>query len=300
MRGDPAISPFNLPRHGCIIGRDPIERAESAYLPGAGTLTEWLAGQTAGLQPSKMGQQQSGQGVRKGRAAASKDANKDQPIARKRRKKLQPDQKCSAEGCDEDLKLTARNDGEHPLCEKHKRAASARCKDGAVVCFCFYCNKAHGVEEFTHKTNICDRQYLRRRAAAAQKNDKAGGGGGGPASTTAAVLPGSQMQFKAAKKTAAKRSTLSTTLAAKARRDKDAEVVSTAVAGDVKRPDEGSDTGTVSEEERPESALSGATAVSDFTLPVAGFPGQVPHPHLFGAAGSHFLTALMQRIKGMV
>ena len=87
------------------------------------------------------------------------------PPRRKRRKK-HAEQKCSAVGCCEELKHTARNDGEHPLCEAHKRAPVARCTDGAEVCFCFYCNKAHGVEEFTYKTNICDRQYLRRREKA--------------------------------------------------------------------------------------------------------------------------------------
>ena len=84
------------------------------------------------------------------------------PLTRKKN----AEQKCSAVGCCEELKLTARNDGEHPLCEAHKRAPVARCTDGAEVCFCFYCNKAHGVEEFTYKTNICDRQYLRRREKA--------------------------------------------------------------------------------------------------------------------------------------
>jgi hypothetical protein len=69
----------------------------------------------------------------------------EKPAPRKRRKK-NAEQKCSAVGCREDIKLTARNDGEHPLCEMHKRAAVARCCDGAELCFCFYCNKAHGVE----------------------------------------------------------------------------------------------------------------------------------------------------------
>jgi hypothetical protein len=69
----------------------------------------------------------------------------EKPAPRKRRKK-NAEQKCSAVGCREEIKVTARNDGEHPLCEKHKRAAVARCRDGAEVCFCFYCNKAHGVE----------------------------------------------------------------------------------------------------------------------------------------------------------
>ena len=73
------------------------------------------------------------------------DASDEKPAPRKRRKK-NAEQKCSAVGCCDEIKLTARNDGEHPLCEMHKRAAVARCTDGAEVCFCFYCNKAHGVE----------------------------------------------------------------------------------------------------------------------------------------------------------
>jgi hypothetical protein len=51
------------------------------------------------------------------------------------------------------------------------------------------------VEEFTHKTNICDRQYLRRRQAAAAKtaaktaakqHNSSGGGGGDVAAAAAA------------------------------------------------------------------------------------------------------------------
>lgn len=88
----------------------------------------------------------------------------EKPVRKRRRRNAE--EKCSAEGCYAEIKLTARNDGDHPLCEKHKRAAVARCKDGVEVCFCFYCNKAHDVSEFTHKTNICDRQYFRRREKA--------------------------------------------------------------------------------------------------------------------------------------
>ena len=70
---------------------------------------------------------------------------------------------CNVNGCSEEIKPGARNDCRRPLCEYHKRAPKAQCADGTVVCFCFYCNKTHGVDKFTIKTNICDRQYLRRK-----------------------------------------------------------------------------------------------------------------------------------------
>jgi len=84
-------------------------------------------------------------------------------VAKKKKRKMSPVQTCAANECSEEIKLGARNDCQHPLCEHHKREPKAYCADGAVVCFCFYCNKTHDASEFIIKKNICDRQYLRRK-----------------------------------------------------------------------------------------------------------------------------------------
>ena len=84
-------------------------------------------------------------------------------IVAKKKRKMSPFQTCAANECSEEIKLGARNDCQHPLCEHHKREPKAYCADGAVVCFCFYCNKTHDASEFLIKKNICDRQYLRRK-----------------------------------------------------------------------------------------------------------------------------------------
>ena len=78
---------------------------------------------------------------------------------------------CSVVGCNEELKRNSRNDKTHPLCEKHKRVAVARCADGKEVCFCFYCLKTHDVNYFTHSTNICDKTYIRRKEKEKQKRE---------------------------------------------------------------------------------------------------------------------------------
>ena len=90
------------------------------------------------------------------------------PAKRKRIKKTAP-AKCKVRGCYEGINLRARNDTKYTLCESHKRARVAHCDDGKDVCFCFYCNKVHSINFFTHKTNICDKQYLRRRMNAENK-----------------------------------------------------------------------------------------------------------------------------------
>ena len=93
-------------------------------------------------------------------------------VRRKRHKKV-AGQKCKANACCESINLLARNDANYPLCESHKRAKVAHCDDGVDVSFCFYCNKVHSMDKFTHKTNICDRNYLRRRTMNDKKrNDK--------------------------------------------------------------------------------------------------------------------------------
>ena len=79
------------------------------------------------------------------------------------------DSRCSVKECLDEIKLTARNDGEHPLCEKHKRAHGVICADGTEICYCFYCNKAHSVDEFTEKTNVCDHHYFRRKRRLLEK-----------------------------------------------------------------------------------------------------------------------------------
>jgi hypothetical protein len=79
------------------------------------------------------------------------------------------DPQCSVKDCLEEINLTFRNDGEHPLCENHKRADGVICADGTEICYCFYCNKAHSVDEFTEKTNVCDHHYFRRKRRLLEK-----------------------------------------------------------------------------------------------------------------------------------
>ena len=92
------------------------------------------------------------------------------PAKRKKNKKAAP-AKCKVRGCYEGINLRARNDTKYTLCESHKRARVAHCDDGKDVCFCFYCNKVHSINLFTHKTNICDKQYLRRRMKISEKRE---------------------------------------------------------------------------------------------------------------------------------
>lgn len=70
---------------------------------------------------------------------------------------------CVAAGCSETTNLKARNDRRYPLCERHKRTPAVTCANGDVVCFCFYCYRAHGTDAFTTNTHTCDVQYYKRR-----------------------------------------------------------------------------------------------------------------------------------------
>ena len=71
--------------------------------------------------------------------------------------------RCVASECAETTDPKVRNDRRYPLCERHKRTSRVECENGDVVCFCFYCYRAHETERFTTKTNICDYQYHKRR-----------------------------------------------------------------------------------------------------------------------------------------
>ena len=107
-------------------------------------------------------------------AVVSRDAEPIEGDAKKppkRRPKLfwNVERPCAAVRCSETTLPNARNDRRYPLCETHKRTPAVTCANGDVVCFCFYCYRAHGTDAFTTNTHTCDAQYYKRRTRILEK-----------------------------------------------------------------------------------------------------------------------------------
>lgn len=95
--------------------------------------------------------------------ALSIEADVKRPSKMRQRRFWNVERSCVAAECAETTDRKTRNDARYPLCERHKRTPAVTCANGDVVCFCFYCYRAHGTDAFTTNTHTCDVQYYKRK-----------------------------------------------------------------------------------------------------------------------------------------